>query len=267
MIIDLGLLSPFKALSTLYFESTSYLEQKYFASRVTQNNGAENGRLICLGQSLNSVYTFRHSISLFSSIEGIFSRETGGGTRTLQDLIVLLQPLNLAFYRGTDMYDATCVGEGSSYRVFRCHHNRKEVVAAKTMKLPLEVTVKEKEDFRRRIICLIKDIEVMHHPPLARHENILRLLGYGWNLSEDNTLPFLVTEYADQGTLRELLQRKRISAASRLKLCGNVASGLHAMHLCGVSHGDLKLENVLIFQEKHGYGSMAEQYSAKLVSK
>ena len=215
---------------------------------------------------MNSVYTFRHSISLFSSIEGIFSRETGDGTRTLQDLIVLLQPLNLGFYRQTEMHDATCVGEGSSYRVFRCHYARKELVAAKTMKLPLEETVEERKDFRRRIICLIKDIEVMHHPPLARHENVLRLLGYGWNLSADSTLPYLVTEFADQGTLRELLQKKKISVASRLKLCGNVASGLHAMHMCGVSHGDLKLENVLVFREPEIYSSTAEQYSAKLVS-
>lgn len=161
------------------------------------------------------------------------------------------------------MHDATCVGEGSSYRVFRCNHTRKQLVAAKTMKLPLELTVREKENFRRRVSCLIKDIEVMHHPTLARHENILRLLGYGWNLSEDSALPFLVTQYAEHGTLREFLRKKRINVVSRLKLCGDIATGLHAMHLCGVSHGDLKLENVLVFQDADERGSML---SAKLVS-
>ena len=165
------------------------------------------------------------------------------------------------------MHDITRIGEGSSYRVYSCNHLKKQVVAAKIMKLPLQPSREEKENFRRRVYCLIKDLEVMHHPPLANHENILRLLGYGWNLSDDSTLPFLVTEYADQGTLREFLRSKITNITSRLKLCGDIASGLHAMHLCGVSHGDLKLENVLVFREADQLDSIVEQYSAKLVSR
>ena len=165
------------------------------------------------------------------------------------------------------MHDITRIGEGSSYRVFSCNHLKKQLVAAKIMKLPLQPSREEKESFRRRVYCLIKDLEIMHHPPLANHENILRLLGYGWKLSDDSTLPFLVTEYADQGTLREFLRNRITNVASRLKLCGNIASGLHAMHLCGVSHGDLKLENVLVFREADQLDSIVEQYSAKLVSR
>ena len=162
------------------------------------------------------------------------------------------------------MHDIRRIGEGSTYRVHSCNHLKKQLVAAKIMKLPLQPLREERESFRRRVYCLIKDLEVMHHPPLANHANILRLLGYGWNLSEDSTLPFLVTEYADRGTLREFLRNKYIDVTSRLKFCGNIASGLHAMHKCGVSHGDLKLENVLVFREAH---PKVEQYSAKLVSR
>lgn len=184
----------------------------------------------------------------------------------MQDLIQLLQPLKLALYRGSELYDVIGVGEGGSYRVFRCSHLKERLVAAKTMKLPLELLAKEKENFRRRVLCLIKDLEFMRHPPLAEHENILGLLGYGWNLFEDSALPFLVTEYAEQGTLREFLRNNRTSVVSRLKFCGNIASGLHAMHLCGLSHGDLKLENVLVFRQADEVGSHREQYTAKLVS-
>lgn len=199
-------------------------------------------------------------------MKGIFSHDSGNGTRTLQDLVKLLQPLKLALYRGIDMHRITLVGEGSSYRVFRCNYLNRQLVAAKIMKLPTELSAKEKENFRRRVFCLIKDVEVTLFSPLAKHENILGLLGYGWNLSEDSSLPFLVTEYAEQGTLRDFLREKQTSVVSRLKLCGNIASGLHAMHSCGVSHGDLKLENVLIFREPDQMGSTAEHYSAKLVS-
>ena len=212
------------------------------------------------------MYSFRHSLSLFSSLEGLFSHDGGNGVRTLQDLVKLLQPLKLALYLGIDMHDILPVGEGSSYRVYRCNHLKKQLVAAKIMKLPTELSATEKENFRRRVKCLIKDLEVMHFSPLAKHENILGLLGYGWSFSEDSSLPFLVTEYAEQGTLRGFLRKKYISVTSKLKLCGNIASGLHAMHSCGVSHGDLKLENILIFREPDQPRCKAEQYSAKLVS-
>ena len=164
------------------------------------------------------------------------------------------------------MHDITRVGEGGSYQVFRCNHSRKQLVAAKIMRLPLENSAEEKENFRRRVFCLIKDLEVMHHPPLASHPNIVGLLGYGWNLSGNSALPFLVTEYAEQGTLRDFLRKVPTSTISKLQLCGNIASGLHAMHMCGVSHGDLKLENVLVFREVHGSDLQVEHYSAKLVS-
>ena len=157
------------------------------------------------------------------------------------------------------MHDIIRVGEGGSYQVFRCNHLKKQLVAAKIMRLPLEISAEEKENFRRRVFCLIKDLEVMHHPPLAKHPNILGLLGYGWNLSENSALPFLVTEYAEQGTLRDFLRKVPTSLVSKLQLCGDIASGLHAMHMCGVSHGDLKLENVLVFRE-------VKNYSAKVVS-
>ena len=164
------------------------------------------------------------------------------------------------------MHDVIRVGEGGSYQVFRCDHLKKQLVAAKIMRLPLEKSKEEKENFRRRVFCLIKDLEVMRHPPLAKHPNILGLLGYGWNLSEDSALPFLVTEYAKLGTLRDFLQKVPTSIVTKLRLCGNIASGLHAMHLCGVSHGDLKLENILIFREAHDSDRTVKDYSAKVVS-
>ena len=166
------------------------------------------------------------------------------------------------------MHDIIRVGEGGSYQVFRCNHLKKQLVAAKIMRIPLEESAEEKANFRRRVFCLIKDLEVMHHPPLAQHPNILGLLGYGWNLAETSSLSFLVTEYAERGTLRDflLLQKGSTSVHSKLSLCGNIASELHAMHRCGVAHGDLKLESILVFREVHEPDIDVIHYSAKLVS-
>ena len=87
----------------------------------------------------------------------------------------------------------------------------------------------------------------MHHEPLARHKNIIQLLGYGWDYEQGDTIPYLVTELAHQGTLRQYLsERHPLSLKDRLELCGDVISGLHEIHLCGVCHGDVKLDNVLV---------------------
>lgn len=84
----------------------------------------------------------------------------------------------------------------------------------------------------------------MHHAPLASHENILDLLGYGWNLQD--SIPFLVTECARHGTLRQFLKGNALRPRQKRKLCRDIASGLLELHLCGIAHGDIKLDNVLI---------------------
>lgn len=55
-------------------------------------------------------------------------------------------------------------------------------------------------------------------------------------------------------------------ARSRRELCYHVASGLYELHLSGVAHGDLKLENVLVvFAEPDMAGERRFPVLAKLV--
>ena len=109
----------------------------------------------------------------------------------------------------------------------------------------------------------------MNHRPLKEHANIVGLLGYGWGLSRDNVLPFLVTEYADCGNLRKFLlnavQTPVLSIVSRMKVAGGIASGLHALHSCGIAYGDIKLENVLVFRHA-SEDDGREMFLPKLVS-
>lgn len=107
----------------------------------------------------------------------------------------------------------------------------------------------------------------MCHPPLAQHENILTLLGYGWGLRQGDTIPFIVTDYAACGTLRDYLQSVRVPMSSKLSLCSQVACGLNRMHWAGVAHGDLKLENVLVFPSHtiEGSGTYETDVTVKLV--
>lgn len=55
-------------------------------------------------------------------------------------------------------------------------------------------------------------------------------------------------EYADQGTLVDYFDHEPdLPFSTRKMLCADVANGLLALHCCGIVHGDLKLENVLVF--------------------
>jgi serine/threonine protein kinase len=203
--------------------------------------------------------------TLVSSIGG-FSRPEGSDIRTLEDLLRWIQPLGLELYDGSSLRNKSVVGEGASYKVFRCTDvKRHAVVAVKQVILPDDAS--QHETLRKHVDCVLKDLEVMHHPPLARHENILTLLGYGWGLAKGDIIPFLVTEYATLGTLRDCLLSRPLPIESRLGLCNQIACGLNRLHWSGVAHGDLKLENVLVFQSsrQNNGGEYGTDLIAKLV--
>jgi len=155
-----------------------------------------------------------------------------------------IQPLELENYNGPRLERKASIGEGASYKVVECvDRNTQKLVAVKRIKL--SDVQSSLEAFERRVICVLKDIEIMHHGPLAQHPNILKLLGYGWDYNQGDTIPFLVTELAPEGTLKDYLLQSTTTLDYRFQLCGQVASGLDELHMCGISHGDLKLDNVL----------------------
>ncbi|KAL9118274.1 MAG: hypothetical protein Q9187_005183, partial [Circinaria calcarea] len=167
------------------------------------------------------------------------------GIRTLHDLLRLIRPLKLQRYEGAQLQQACFLGEGVSYNVYQSTDTKSgSLVAVKKVKLPAAPA--NLVAFRSRIACILKDIKVMSHLPLAQHSNILNILGYGWESGGEGPLPFIVTECATLGTLREHLTKSTTNARRRRELCHQVASGLHELHLSGVAHGDLKLENVLV---------------------
>lgn len=76
----------------------------------------------------------------------------------------------------------------------------------------------------------------------ASHQAIVPVL----DILDDPLTPALVLGWADGGSLGDLLADGPLSAADLLHLLGPVAGGLHAMHLAGVAHLDVTVENVLL---------------------
>lgn len=90
---------------------------------------------------------------------------------------------------------------------------------------------------------LILELRALSFPPIRAHPNIVQLLGVCWDVLS----PVLVVECATHGTLASL-ERQYLQEHTRLRLCHDVARGLHFLHACCITHGDVKTENVLVFK-------------------
>ena len=103
----------------------------------------------------------------------------------------------------------------------------------------------------------MKEVSILTHPPIKSLDYIVRLLAYGYNEDPISGVdrPFLVVEYSEYGSLRTYLHRYyearmhqyRPSYLQLHEFSLNVASGLEMLHRSKIVHGDVKLENVLVY--------------------
>ncbi|KLJ12173.1 hypothetical protein EMPG_09601 [Blastomyces silverae] len=110
------------------------------------------------------------------------------------------------------------------------------------------------------------ELRALLHKPLRYHPNIVHLLGFGWGSSaeSDSAYPKVIIEYATFGSFRDLqAYNPPLPFAIKQKLCHDIARGLAILHACGIVHGDLKHENVLIFANKYDT-PQGQPYTAKL---
>ena len=98
-----------------------------------------------------------------------------------------------------------------------------------------------------RLETVLREIEVLCHPPLRQHPNIIQLLALSWDFESPGCTPLLVLELAPFGSLTSLFQKKILSEAEKQSVCIDVACGLEAIHECIIAHGDIKQDNILIF--------------------
>lgn len=90
---------------------------------------------------------------------------------------------------------------------------------------------------RKRFLHAADILKRMHHP------NIVRLVESG----KDGSIPFMVLEYVESRTLRELLVARDARVRSEiLPLLRQMASALYFIHRVGFLYLDFKPENILI---------------------
>jgi serine/threonine protein kinase len=110
---------------------------------------------------------------------------------------------------------------------------------------------------RENLQAIKLEIQALSHPPILDHPNIIDLLGFSWaRLSavegRYQIVPVLLLEFASHGTLREYLSDNNTTPLERLRLGKGLGEGLSTLHHSGIVHGDLKLDNALVFDRPDG---------------
>lgn len=172
--------------------------------------------------------------------------ELGVGEHTLKDMIKHMQRSGLVTTLQTDKilkgdrfgyfygdYKVQyLIGAGTFARVFRAEKDG-EVFAVKVLRKRFRDEVRELEQFLREGRMGLK----LRHPNIVAIDDVV----------PDPHNPFLVMEFVEGQTMRELVKRRgKLPADLSLRLMYEVASGLAYASSLGIAHRDLKLSNVLI---------------------
>ncbi|KAF8853232.1 kinase-like protein [Acephala macrosclerotiorum] len=111
-------------------------------------------------------------------------------------------------------------------------------------------------DFRRiQFDAMISEMVVLSCPEVCDHPNIVDLEGLCWEVVRPSgeVWPVLVFQRAKCGDLRHFLKLPEAGSFNlddRIFTCGEVAKALRIMHQCGIIHGDIKAENILVTKGK-----------------
>ncbi len=126
------------------------------------------------------------------------------------------------------------IGAGTFARVFRCvHRETGRVVAVKVLRKKHRDQVASVEQFLREGRMGLQ----------LRHPNIVTI----HEIENDARSPYLVMEFVEGETLREILKnRGTFGAIDSLKIMQDICAGLEFAASKGVTHRDLKLTNVLV---------------------
>ena len=132
------------------------------------------------------------------------------------------------------------LGKGGMGTVYLARQSDGTAVALKVVHAHLLQT----EGFFKRFI---REAEVGRR---IRHENVVRTLDYDAIVDNGQSHHFLVMEYVEGQTLRELADElDRVPEELCRHVAREICKGLGAIHAAGAVHRDLKPENVLITED------------------
>lgn len=152
------------------------------------------------------------------------------------------------------------IGAGTFARVFRAVHKETgRVVAVKVLRSRHRGDMSQVEQFLREGRMGLQ----------LKHPNIVTI----YEIINDPRAPYLVMEFVEGETLREVLKiRKKFDAKDGLAVMHDICSGLDFAFQKGITHRDLKLSNVLVHSSGRcklvdfGLAALADTSSDKAIA-
>lgn len=143
-----------------------------------------------------------------------------------------------------------CLGRGGMGAVYKARQPRLDrFVALKILSPEKRGNQKFDERFEREARALAK----LHHP------NIVAVYDFG----ETQGNFYLLMEFVDGLSLRQLLQNRRLSPPEALAIVPKICDALQYAHGQGIVHRDIKPENILM--DKEGHVKIADFGIAKIL--
>ena len=127
------------------------------------------------------------------------------------------------------------IGAGGMGEVYRAHDSRLERTVAIKL-LPRETA--DDSSLKRRFLNEARAASALNHP------NIVSL----YDICTHDDVDFLVMEFIDGKTLKDLISEGSLSFDQILLLGSQVASALSAAHTAGIVHRDIKPANIMVNQ-------------------
>ncbi|KAK0515692.1 hypothetical protein JMJ35_001726 [Cladonia borealis] len=107
----------------------------------------------------------------------------------------------------------------------------------------------------------VMELRILSNPILRSKPSIIRLLGIGWEYTRSELIapePNLLLERA-HGTLRDFMKEyPSLPTETKIAISLDTANGIAALHSCGVVHGDVKTENVLMVESTRWIAKIAD---------
>ena len=143
-----------------------------------------------------------------------------------------------------------CLGRGGMGAVYKARQPRLDrFVALKILSPEKQGNQKFAERFEREARALAK----------LRHPNIVTVYDFG----ETHSNFYLLMEFVEGLTLRQLLQNRKLSPPEALVIVPKICDALQYAHSQGIVHRDIKPENILM--DKEGYLKIADFGIAKIL--
>jgi tRNA A-37 threonylcarbamoyl transferase component Bud32 len=153
-----------------------------------------------------------------------------------------------ATFRGMEVLDL--LGQGGMGVVYKA----RQIELDRTVALKvLSPRLASDEEFARRFMREAKALASLDHPHIVRVHDFGREAG----------LYFLVMEFVDGVSLREVLAQKKLAPEQALRIVPQICEALEYAHSRGVIHRDIKPENILL--DRAGSAKIADFGLAKIV--